>query len=248
MSGISGTPTLGNLSGNNSSGSRSRRDNPAYKDPDVAKTIGKLKEKLRNAERRTGDMNKEIYEFCTLPYFQTIKGNPVITQLYSGGKTNQRGFTYPHPAYGWFQQIFNHYLVNWTISSYANSMPFKIDRTIDNYRRKYGIALRRWWVAHRNDAIDQINEALNKYAINFITNTPVLTTAVNLAISFKQRAGPGQTINSFNPTGVAQIKQMLNQFGGNNFNTQSSNVNSSPSSSSSSSSSSDDLTNDIRVV
>ena len=219
---------------NNATNDGGDADNSVFKNPKVAKAIGKLKEKLRNAERRTGDMNKEIYQFCTLPYFQNIKNNNLISELYSGGKTNKRNFTYPHPAYGWFQQVVNHYLVNWVIHTYNNDMQFPLDRSIDNYRRKYGVPLRRWWVKRRNDVISEVNKYLNNMGVNFIGTKPVLTTAVNLAMRYKRSAQNGMSINMFDPNTVAQIKRMLNDFSTNNTNIQVANSASSSSSSSSS--------------
>ena len=69
------------------------RNDEAFSNPRVRETIGKLRARLREAEKKTGDINKDIHNFVTIPYFVNLKRtNNQIAELFNGGKKNTRGF------------------------------------------------------------------------------------------------------------------------------------------------------------
>ena len=84
-----------------SSGRRTR--DPAYDNPNVRATIRGLRDKLREASKQTGDIDKDILQLVIQP----LMSKETVFAPLRNGAVGKGGRTYPSSQYGWLQQFFS---------------------------------------------------------------------------------------------------------------------------------------------
>ena len=153
-----------------SSTGRSNRS-AAFDDPQVVKSMRGLRDKLREASKITGDIDKDVLQLVVQPWMsQDAAFAPFRT-----GK-------YPAPQYGWLQQIFVKHFVRQVVDKNIGNIIKNPDRQqkfmaalakgdamkkakglpVVGYdgqsKRILGNDLRLWWVINRNIAISEMNK------------------------------------------------------------------------------------------
>ena len=191
------------------SSGRSRRErNPAFNDPAVRSAMRGLREQLKEANKKTGDIDKDILELVVQPWMSQL---PQLATL-KVGTQSRTGRVYPSSQYGWLQNITAKMLVfqivqpniknmvsNQTLQGKINAAiqkdmsiaaRNKLPSTLGSVsKRLLGNNLRSWWVSARNDTIFKAKTAVANYA-----QSPAWLNCVKLATEAK---AAGKTVSDY---------------------------------------------------
>ena len=219
--------------GNTKQGKQPR--SAAYDDPQVARTITRLRQKLANLEDlQSGSlMRNDVYKYLIKPKFgQALQaGNTMLTALH--GPAKQVGNrTVGSPQYTWFLNAVAGRVCDQFILTAANiifgptSREFgaKVIAGANNYRgadgvpgylkRRYSQTINRYWVYHR---LGTIGELFPKLSVQTIMTEPGAQEDYNTALaafraghSVGQQRGGRRGTPSFN---AATLAARMNQGG-----------------------------------
>ena len=146
-------------------GYRRRERSAAFDDPQVRSALSRMSQQLRESNKKSGDLKKDIHFHVTIPLFTRQRSNPgsPLATLFQGGSTSARGRNYPSSHYGWLQEYFTKFVVDSTIASSMQSMVSsrvltgpRAPKDITDFKRKFGNDIRRWWVINRGAQLPQI--------------------------------------------------------------------------------------------
>ena len=193
MSGLE--PMSSAISSSSADVTSKRTRDPAYDNPNVRATIRGLRDKLREASKQTGDIDKDILQLVIQPW---MSKEPVFAPFRNGGVV-KGGRTYPSSHYGWLQQMFTKYFVRYVVNENAAKM-LSEDRYkkyvaardkgdalkkakgaplvgLDGQsKRILGNALRAWWVQNRNTMLPLLNSKIEPFK-----GTPLYTEMLKYA-------------------------------------------------------------------
>ena len=184
-------------------GYRRRERSAAFDDPQVRAAFSRMSQQLRESNKKSGDLKKDIHFHVTIPLFtrQRAAGGKLAT-LYAGGTTSARGRNYPSSHYGWMQEYFTKYVVDGTIAAAMQSIVSprvltgpRAPKDVTDFKRKFGNEIRRWWVINRGSYLPQIIST----ADTMFQSSPI-QRAIDAALAAKQ-------------AGVS-VPQYLNSHGG----------------------------------
>ena len=95
--------------------------------------MAKLRTKLREVSRKTGDIRTDVYRYIVLPHLDRYaKNHPNIAQLRQGN-TSKSGRTYPSSQYGWLANKITTFTVDSIIQSNKDNIVSADVRSKRNY-------------------------------------------------------------------------------------------------------------------
>ena len=151
--------------------------------------MSRLRTKLREVSRKTGDIRTNVYKYIVLPHFDRYaKAHVSIGQLRQGN-TSTSGRTYPSSQYGWLVNIITRDVVEMIIRANKNnivSADIRNRRYYDannmaSFKRVFATYIRRWWALNKDKLLPTWDSRMD----GILQNNAGVQTYVNVAIREK---------------------------------------------------------------